>query len=242
MLFPLLGAFLIGLSKAGFAAGLGMLTTPLVAMSVPARAAIGLVLPLLCAADALTLGAYWRQWNLSAVKSPVAGALLGIAAGMIFVSRVSNRALALAIGIVGLTMVVLLVVRARWYPHAVYRPRTTDGLLIGVASGFSSAVAHAAGPIFALFLMAQRMPKETFVATNAVFFTVINLLKVPPYVWSGLVTLETLSQDLRLLPMIPLGVAAGWATNRLLPQRHFDIVVQVLLGITSLHLLVTSWR
>jgi uncharacterized membrane protein YfcA len=242
MLFPLLGAFLIGLSKAGFAAGLGMLTTPLVAMAVPARAAIGLILPLLCVADALTLGAYWRQWNLAAVKSPIAGALLGIAAGMIFVSRVSNRALALAIGIVGLTMVALLVIRGRWYPHAVYRPRMIDGLLVGVASGFSSAVAHAAGPIFALFLMAQRMPKETFVATNAVFFTVINLLKVPPYVWSGLVTMETLRQDLRLLPMIPLGVAAGWATNRLLPQRHFDIVVQVLLGITSLHLLVTSWR
>ena len=41
--------------------------------------------------------------------------------------------------------------------------------------------------------------------------------------------------------MIPLGVAAGWATNRLVPQRHFDVIVQVLLGITSLHLLVTSW-
>ena len=242
MLFPLLGAFLIGLSKAGFAAGLGMLTTPLVAMAVPAKTAIGLILPLLCVADALTLGAYWRRWDLSAVRSPIVGALAGIAGGMIFVSRVSNRALALAIGIVGLTMVALLAIRARWYPHAVYRPRTIDGLLVGLASGFSSAVAHAAGPIFALFLLAQRMPKDAFVATNAVFFTVINLLKVPPYVWSGLVTMETLRQDMRLLPMIPLGVAAGWATNRLLPQRHFDIVVQVLLGITSLHLLVTSWR
>jgi uncharacterized membrane protein YfcA len=241
VVFPFLGAFLIGLSKAGFAAGLGMLTTPLVAMTVPAKAAIGLVLPLLCAADALTLGVFWRKWDAAMVRAPLVGALAGIAGGMLFVSRVSNRALALAIGIVGLTMVLLLAIRARWYPHAVYRPRTIDAVLVGIAAGFSSAVAHAAGPIFALFLLAQRMPKEAFVATNAVFFTVVNLLKVPPYVLSGLITMETLGQDLRLLPMIPLGVFAGWATNKLLPQQHFDIVVQVLLGITSLHLLVASW-
>ena len=194
MWFPLLGAFLIGLSKAGFAAGLGMLTTPLVAMAVPARAAIGLILPLLCVADAFTLGAYWKQWDTTSIRHPLIGALLGIGGGMLFVSRVSNRALALAIGVVGLTMVALLAIRARWYPHAVYRPRPVDALLVGVAAGFASAVAHAAGPIFALFLLAQRMPKNAFVATNAVFFTVVNLLKVPPYVWSGLITADTLTR------------------------------------------------
>jgi hypothetical protein len=41
--------------------------------------------------------------------------------------------------------------------------------------------------------------------------------------------------------MLPLGVAAGWAINRLLPQRYFDVIVQVLLLVTSVHLIVTSW-
>ena len=35
-LFPYLGAFLVGLSKAGLATGLGMLTTPLVASAITA--------------------------------------------------------------------------------------------------------------------------------------------------------------------------------------------------------------
>ena len=52
MWLPLLGAFFIGLSKSGFATGLGMLTTPLVASAMSARQAIGIVLPLLCVADA----------------------------------------------------------------------------------------------------------------------------------------------------------------------------------------------
>jgi uncharacterized membrane protein YfcA len=241
-LLPLLGVFVIGLSKSGFATGLGMLTTPLIATAVPAHQAIGIVLPLLCVADALTIGLYWRKWDTAAVLAPIGGSALGIAGGMLFVTSVSNRTLSLAIGIVGLTMTVLLFVRKRWFPDHTYRPRLLDGVAVGMASGFSSAIAHAAGPIFALYLLAQRKSKESFVASNAIFFTVNNLLKVPPYVASGLITMETLKLDLRLLPMIPVGVFAGWAVNRLLPQRHFDTLVMVLLVGTSLQLIVSSLR
>jgi hypothetical protein len=161
---------------------------------------------------------------------------------MLFVTSVSNRALMLAIGIVGFTMTVLLIIRQRWFPHSVYQPRMLDAIAVGIAAGFASTIAHAAGPIFALFLLAQRLPKEAFVASNAVFFTVNNLLKVPPYVASGLITMETLRMDLRLLPMIPVGVLAGWTANRLMPQRHFDVIVYALLMITALHLIVSSLR
>jgi uncharacterized membrane protein YfcA len=239
-LLPYLGAFIIGLSKAGFAAGLGMLTTPLVASAMPARTAIGLVLPLLCVADALSTTMYWRKVELARVRAPLIGALLGIALGMLFVTRVSNHTLTLSIGIVGLLMTLLLIVRARWFPHATYKPRLADSLAIGIVCGFSSTIAHAAGPIFALFLLAQRVSKEVFVASNAIFFIVINLLKVPPYVASGLINMDTVRQGMALLPMIPLGVFAGWAANRMLPQRHFDVVVYALLLVTSLHLIVSS--
>jgi uncharacterized membrane protein YfcA len=241
-LLPLLGAFVIGLSKSGFATGLGMLTTPLVASAVPAHLAIGIVLPLLCAADALTIGIYWKKWDTKSVIAPLCGATIGIALGMLFVTTVSNRTLSLAIGIVGLTMTALLIVRTRWFPDHTYRPRLADGLAVGIAAGFSSAIAHAAGPIFALFLLAQRMSKEAFVASNAMFFTVNNLMKVPPYVLSGLITMETLRFDLKLLPMIPVGVFTGWAINKLLPQRHFDWLVMSLLLITSLQLIISSLR
>jgi uncharacterized membrane protein YfcA len=43
--------------------------------------------------------------------------------------------------------------------------------------------------------------------------------------------------DLRLLPAIPLGIAAGWGISRLLPQRHFDWLVQLLLVLTSVQLI-----
>jgi uncharacterized membrane protein YfcA len=101
-MYPYLGAFLIGLSKAGFATGLGMLTTPLLATAVPARQAIGIILPLLCFADLLTLSAFWKKWNLELIRVPFYGALGGIALGMGFVNVISERFLRLSSGTSGI--------------------------------------------------------------------------------------------------------------------------------------------
>ena len=89
----LLGVFLIRLSKAGFATGLGMLSTPLMAQALPARTAIGVILPLLCLADVFTLAVYWRRWDLRLVAWPLAGTLVGIASATAFVTSISELAL-----------------------------------------------------------------------------------------------------------------------------------------------------
>ena len=234
----LLGVFLIGLSKAGFATGLGMLSTPLVAQALPARTAIGVVLPLLCLADVFTLAVYWRRWQARVVAWPLAGALVGIAGATAFVTSISELGLRRSIGGIGLLLTVLLVVRNHFHPHAVYRPTWWQGLLVGVAAGASSAIAHAAGPIVALYLLAQKLDKTTFVATSGLFFTVNNLLKLPPYVATGLIGAATLALSWRLAAAVPVGIAAGWWANRHVPQRHFDALVAVLMIATSLELLL----
>jgi uncharacterized protein len=234
----LLGVFLIGLSKAGFATGLGMLSTPLMAQALPARIAIGVVLPLLCLADVFTLAVYWRRWEARRVVWPLLGALAGIAGATAFVTSISELALRRSIGGIGLLLTLLLVVRNHFHPHAVYRPTWWHGLLVGVAAGASSAIAHAAGPIVALYLLAQRLEKTSFVATSGLFFTVNNLLKVPPYVATGLIDAATLALSWRFAAAVPVGIAAGWWANRHVPQRHFDLLVAVLMIATSLELLL----
>jgi uncharacterized membrane protein YfcA len=238
-LLALLGVFLIGLSKAGFAAGLGMLSTPLMAQALPARIAIGVVLPLLCLADVFTLAVYWKRWQARLVVWPLLGALAGIAGATALVTSISELALRRSIGTIGLLLTLLLVARNRFHPHAVYRPAWWHGLLVGVAAGASSAIAHAAGPIVALYLLAQRLEKTSFVATSGLFFTVNNLLKVPPYVATGLIDTATLALSWRFAAAVPAGIAAGWWANRLVPQRHFDGLVSLLMLVTSLELLLS---
>jgi uncharacterized membrane protein YfcA len=233
-----LGVLLIGLSKAGFATGLGMLSTPLVAQALPARLAIGVVLPLLCLADVFTLAVYWRRWDTRLVLWPLVGTVIGIGLATSFVTAISDLALRRSIGAIGLVLTLLLVVRNHFHPHAVYRPAPWHAVLVGIAAGASSTIAHAAGPILALYLLAQRLDKTRFVATSGLFFAVNNLLKVPPYVATGLIDSATLALSLRYVAAVPLGIAAGWWANRHLPQRHFDAIVAGLMIVTSLHLLL----
>lgn len=237
-LLAFLGVLLIGLSKAGFATGLGMLSTPLVAQALPARTAIGVVLPLLCLADVFTLAVYWRRWDARLVAWPLAGTLVGISLATAFVTTISELALRRSIGAVGLALTLLLVIRNRVHPHSVYRPSPWQGVLVGVAAGVASTIAHAAGPVLALFLLAQRLEKTSFVATTGLFFTVNNLLKVPPYVATGLIDGATLGLSLRYAAAVPLGIAVGWWANRRVPQRHFDAIVAGLMVLTSLELVL----
>ena len=234
--YPYLGAFLIGLSKAGFATGLGMLTTPLLATAVPARVALGIILPLLCFADLLTLSAFWKKWDLRLIRVPFWGSLAGIVLGMAFVSRISEHFLRVSIGATALGLTALLIFRALWYPQKAWQPSQAAAFLTGVAAGLASTIAHGAGPIMALYLMAQKVEKTAFVASNALFFTALNLFKVPPYALSGLITPESLWLDLRYLACIPAGVGVGWLANRLLPQTAFDWLVYGLLALTGIHL------
>jgi len=236
-ILPSIGAFLIGLSKAGFATGLSMLTTPLVATAMPARLAIGLILPLLIFSDFLTLGVFWKKWNLALLRWPLPGCVLGVALGMLFVNTMPDNWLRRSLGALALVLTMLLIIRNVWYPSKTYAPLWWQGILVGALAGFSSTLAHAAGPVMALFLMAQKVDKQVFVATNAVFFTLNNLFKLPPYVISGLITVETLKADVRFIPFIPLGVAVGWGLNRVVPQKAFVYLVYGLLIVTSLHLL-----
>ncbi len=235
---PYLGVLLIGVSKAGFAAGLSLLTTPLLATALPAREAIGLILPLLIACDAVTLAVFWGKWDFRLIRWPLCGCVAGIALGMLCVNAVSDTVLKRCIGALGLTLLVLLVIRNRWYPTHLYRPPPWQGVAVGMLAGFVSTLAHAAGPIMALFLLAHQTEKTVFVATNAIFFALNNLFKLPPYLISGLITQQTLRADLRFLPCIPLGVGIGWLCLRLLPQKKFTAVISVLLLATSVQLLI----
>jgi uncharacterized membrane protein YfcA len=58
--------------------------------------------------------------------------------------------------------------------------------LYGIAAGFATVVANAAGPIMNMYLLTRHLSKEQFVATGAWFFFILNLAKIPIYVWFGL--------------------------------------------------------
>lgn len=223
-------AFFVGVAKTGVP-GLGILVVPLMVLMVgDARQSAGWLLPVLCTADLFAVY-YWRR-NTAARRlfslAPWVVAGMALGAGAL---GFRESVLRPVVGVIVLVMLALYV-RRRLRAHQLEIP--VHGAPYGVAAGFATTVANAAGPVMSLYLLSKRLGKEDFVATGAWFFFIINLTKVPIYLWHGLIGTRSLSFDLVMVPAVLAGALAGrWLVFRL-PQRLFETLVAALTAVSTL--------
>jgi len=243
ILFAALGVLFIGLSKAGFGGGLGMLTTPLCVLAFGAGGreptfAIGTLLPLLCAGDAFSLYHYWGKWERKNLKYLLPGVVVGVIIGVRLIGRFSPRELNVAIGVLAVLFVVFQFVKAAIFrAEGAFAPNHRIGVPCGIGAGITSTFAHGAGPVVSVFLIPQQMPKEIFVGTTVLVFTCINWIKMPFFVAQGIITRDTLLTGLYYLPLIPVGVWLGIWLNRKFSEKIFLRVVYGLTLVTGLQLI-----
>jgi len=232
-----LAILFIGISKAGFGGGIGILVTPVVALVFPPTEAIGVILPMLMAGDAFSLYHYWGKWEKANVRYLIPGTLAGIVCGIWLVDFLSDRYLGQAIGVICIVFVAFQWAR-EYAGNATekYQPKQWHGNICGWFAGVTSTIAHAAGPVVSIFLLPQRLDKEIFVGTTVLVFAIINWLKLPFFVWKGLIHSHTLLMDIYFLPLIPLGVWLGVWMNRRLDQRTFTHIIYVIVFVTGIEL------
>lgn len=235
-------ALLVGISKAGFGGGVGVVATPLVALAMPVAEAAALMLPILIGTDLFTVWHYRRTASAKDLRLLLPASLLGIAAGALTFEALadSDRLLRAGIGILALAFVAwrlaspLLAGRLRQASP----PSRLLGGLMGVLAGFGSTLAHAGGPPITIYLLPRRLARQVFVGTTAWFFFVINLVKLIPYHWLGLISLERVALAAALLPVAALGTWLGIRTLRSFEERIFFRLVTLILALTGLQLLL----
>jgi uncharacterized membrane protein YfcA len=112
------------------------------------------------------------------------------------------------------------------------------GSLFGVGTGFTSQIAHAGGPPFQMWVMPKRLPRDVFIGTSAIFFAIVNWVKVPAYVALGQFTTENALASLALLPIAVLGSLAGVYLVRKVEMERFYTIIYLLLIATGVQLLL----
>ncbi len=243
ILIASLGVLFIGISKAGFGGGLGILTTPICVLAFAAEGraptfAVGTLLPLLCAGDAFSLWHYWGKWEPKNLKYLLPGVVVGVIIGVQLMDHFSPRQTNFAIGLLALAFVTFQLVKERIFrAEGAFAPNHAIGIPCGIGAGLTSTFAHGAGPLVSVFLIPQRLPKEVFVGTTVLVFTCINWIKMPFFVAQGIITRETLLMGLYYFALVPLGVWLGVWLNRRFSERMFLKVVYVLVFLAGLQLI-----
>jgi uncharacterized membrane protein YfcA len=225
---------LLGLSKGGFVS-VGMTATPLLALYLPPLEAAALLLPVLISQDLISIYVYRRDWDASNLKVLIPGAVIGMACGWLIASHVSDNAVRIAIGSIGLSFVGYM-----WLRRAIVEPSrmsAASGVFWGALSGFTSFMTQGGSPPFQVYVLPQRLPKLVLVGTTTMFFSAVNAMKVVPYFMLGQFTPVNLSTSLALLPVAVGANFIGVWLVRHTPTYLFYRIAYTLLLLISLTLL-----
>lgn len=232
------GIMLTGIAKAGFGAGSGGIAVPLMSIFIAPPEAAGIMLPILCAMDVFGVYAYRGRWSREHLRALLPGAFIGIAIGALAFGALPVRAIRLLLGAIAIAFALnqWLSLTARFVAtHA--KPGRVAGAFWGAVSGFTSTLAHAGGPPFAVYMLAQRIDKTLLVSTSVAFFFVVNYAKLVPYAILGQLNAANLTASLVFAPLAPIGIAIGVLLHRHLSERAFYQASYALLFATGVKLI-----
>lgn len=235
-----LAALIIGYSKTSLG-GLAVISVAIFATVLPTKQSTAAILVLLIVGDVVALSMYRRDAEWSLIKRLLPAVIPGLILGTIFLNVVDNTTLKRSIGIILLALLILqlwLQLRARSAPHARSHDHPIAAIGAGTAAGFATMTANAAGAVTTLYLSAAGVDKRRFLGTQAWFFFVVNLSKVPFSIGLGLLHRSDVTRALWLTPAIIAGGLLGRWSARRMSQRQFDVFVLLASAVSAVALLL----
>lgn len=244
----IVACILIGLSKGGLIGPIGgTLALPLLVQTrydgqpVSVQGAIGVLLVLLMIGDLFAIPAFWKEWDWRYLRTTLPAAVLGIALGTWVLVNLDPRTLRHVLGFFALAVIVYKLgseALAHYLQSAAYHHQAWHGWLAGSLSGIGSALANAGGPPMTAYLLLQHVPPRTFVGTQAVFFLIMNILKVPVYIAGGVFSeLHIIEGAWPALILIPLMVYICKLIVHRVNRKVFDWLITFLLVVSAVTLL-----
>jgi uncharacterized protein len=232
------------------------------------EAALGLLLPLLIVGDFVAVGQYAKLFFAPKTKSAqtesnadasavpgylkarkslallLPGTVVGIILGgwlLWFLHHQANLVGALIRIEIGLESIFL--VSLHWWQ--IYRgvrrqllPEPWRSQLTGGFAAVSSTLAHAAGPIIAMYLLPLNLDRQLYVGVSALYFFILNTAKLPAYYLSGQFAKAELSFAVKFIPLVLAGALFGRWINRRLSDRLFTKVVYAITFMLGWYILI----
>jgi len=158
------------------------------------------------------------------------GVLVGVGFAWLIVARVTIEShIRIVVG-----MVVLVLVIEHWIGSGAPRPRPSAalGVVSGVAAGFAGLLANAASGPFLTYVLPQRLEKEVFVGTTAIFFAATDIIKVPPLVLTQQFSSSGLMRSALLLPLAIMTNFLGiWLVRRTSTHLFYRVAYWLVFGV-----------
>lgn len=242
--------FIVGLGKAGFGGGIGIVVTPLMAMVIsPSPRVLAVTLPAFLVGDLCSIACHKREYDARLLKQLVPAGIIGVVLGAIALRIMQlsfaqqqatlNDVLSLLIGSVSLVIILVQF----WRFFAKKTPAMPAGLIatisVGMFEAFLSTLTNSAGVLIALLLIRKNLSKQIYMTTVLTFFLAVNAGKFLAY-WlvHNIITMDTLATVAPYLAIVPLGAVAGVWLNRRMDPKLFTMILYTLAAATAVRMIV----
>lgn len=198
---------LFGMGKGGLGPGFGVLAVLILSFLIPPVQAAAIVLPILCVADIFAIYQFRRHFDTGHLKRLIPSGIVGVCVASILMAKLDQDMLRILIGAIAIIFCL-----DHWLRPDISKaqaPGRKSAYLWGSLSGFTSTQIHAGGAPISIYLLPQKLDKIVLMGTMAIFFAVINYVKLIPYSLMGALNLENLLTSLVLMPLTPIGVKLG---------------------------------
>ena len=227
---------LFGIAKSGLGGSIALISIPLMTIAMPLTNALGIILPILIFSDFIATYKYRKEYDFETLKLMVPFAAIGIFIGSLTFTFFSEELLKFIIGLMGFLFA------GHYFFFKKNKEAKSDknflkGGVCSTIAGFTSFCVHAGGTPTSLYLLPLRMKKEIYVGTRIIFFTCLNLFKLPLYINLSMTNFETFKQSLILFPVALLGILIGYKLLKIIEEKLFYNILYTLIFITSTKLL-----
>lgn len=232
-----LAGLITGFSKFSVG-GMGLLVLPIVMIAFPGPEALGVLLPLYIITDLMAVSSYKSKiaWPVLARFLPLA--FVGVLVASHFLANINADQFISFLGVTIVAMILLgLYLDMR---PASFMRRPLAAYSMGFFGGVVSMIANAAGPLFSLFLLEQKLDKTTYVSTRAWAFFIINLVKLPFYIGLGLLTMNSAQTSLYAVPGLLVGSFIGYHFLKKVNPIQFKWLIRIMSTVAAFKLFLFS--
>ncbi|WP_440056707.1 sulfite exporter TauE/SafE family protein (plasmid) [Pseudoalteromonas sp. T1lg65] len=220
---------LSGISKSGFAGALGIFSVPLLALVMLPQDALSIMLPVLIIGDVFSLNSFWRLWDRRELIRLIPGTLVGIVVAVIFLIGMSPSILTLLIAILSITFALKNLFLKN--NQLIVLPAKPLAWICSLLAGVSTTLVHAGGPPLLIYLSSRKLGVQSYIATAAVIFALMNIIKLAAFSVSGILKFEHVWLALAFTPLAFIGnwigvkLSGGFSQSLFLKYMNLLLIV-----------------
>ena len=232
--FASFGVFVFGISKGGVPGPIAMLAVPVMSFAMNPLQAAGILLPLLIIMDFSAIYLYWKKWLNNIVKIIIPASIIGILFGTFTFQYTNENQIRIVVGAISIIFVLVSFIQRN---NLLLKPTNLKGYFWSSIAGYTSFLIHAGNPPINFYMLPLKLDKVSFIGTMTLAFLVINVVKLIPYYYVGLLAPSNLIVSLMLLPLAFVSVLFGYFLQKKIPEKLFFNIVYILLFLSGCKLI-----